>query len=156
MRVHPELLGDLPGKEGSDRFWQGRYDDINEFERHLTRNGTLILKFFLNVSKKEQRQRFLDRLEDPAKHWKFSFGDLEERKHWDDYQQAFEKMLQHTSTKWAPWWVIPADNKWVTRALVATIITRSIEDLGLAFPTVPDAVRQRLAEAQRDLSSRKG
>ena len=152
VRVHPELLNQLPGKDRDRKFWQDRYDDINQFERHLVRNGTLILKFFLNVSKKEQGKRFMERLEDPAKHWKFSFGDLEERKRWPDYQDAFENMLQHTSTKWAPWWVIPADHKWVTRAAVAAIITLSIEELGLKFPEVSDEQRKRLAAAKSQLA----
>ena len=155
VRVHPELLTQLPGTNRGREFWQDRYDDINNFERHLTRNGTLILKFFLNVSKKEQRQRFLERLERPEKNWKFSFGDLEERKHWSEYRDAFEQMIQNTSTKWAPWWVIPADNKWVTRTLVAAIITRSIDDLGVAFPEVPPEQQQRLATAKKALSARK-
>ena len=129
----------LPDGDRSEKFWQGRYDDINAFEQHLTRNGTLVLKFLLNVSKKVQRERFLERLDRPEKHWKFSVSDLEERKYWSEYQTAFEQMIQHTSTKQAPWWVIPADNKWVTRALVAGIITRSIERLG---PDVPEGVRQ--------------
>ena len=106
------------------------------------------------MSKKEQRKRFLERLERPEKNWKFSFGDLEERKHWSEYQEAFEQMVQHTSTKWAPWWVIPADHKWVTRALVASIITRSIDGLGVRFPEVSDEDRQRLAAAKKALSAR--
>jgi PPK2 family polyphosphate:nucleotide phosphotransferase len=151
VRVHPEFLGKLPATNRGRDFWQDRYDDINAFERHLTRNGTLVLKFFLNVSKKEQRQRFLERLERPEKNWKFSFGDLEERKHWSEYRQAFEQMVQNTSTKWAPWWVIPADHKWVTRTLVAAIITRSIDGLGAAFPKVSEKDRRRLAAARTQL-----
>jgi PPK2 family polyphosphate:nucleotide phosphotransferase len=151
VRVHPEFLGRLPGTDRGRDFWQGRYDDINAFERHLARNGTLVLKFFLNVSKKQQRQRFLERLERPEKNWKFSFGDLEERKHWSEYRQAFEQMVQNTSTKWAPWWVIPADHKWVTRTLVAAIITRSIDGLGVAFPKVSAKDRLRLAAARTEL-----
>ena len=111
VRVHPEFLGKLPSSKRGRDFWQDRYDDINAFERHLTRNGTLVLKFFLNVSKEQQRQRFLERLDRPEKNWKFSFSDLEERKYWSEYRQAFEQMVQNTSTKWAPWWVIPADHK---------------------------------------------
>jgi len=153
VRVHPELLSGLPGKDRGERFWRGRYDDINEFERHLTRNGTLVLKFFLHLSKKEQRKRFMERLEKPEKNWKFSLGDLEERKHWSKYQDAFEKMLQNTSTPWAPWWVIPANHKWVTRALVAGIITRSIDGLGVKFPPVSDERRRRLAAARRSLAA---
>ena len=155
VRVHPQLLGQLPTGERGNKFWEHRYDDINKLERHLTRNGTLILKFFLNVSKKEQKERFMERLEQPEKHWKFSFGDLEERKYWSDYQRAFESMLQHTSTRWAPWWVIPADHKWVTRALVAAIVTRSIDGLGVHFPKVSAEQRRRLAAAQRTLASRR-
>ena len=151
VRVHPEFLGKLPGTDRGRDFWQDRYDDINAFERHLARNGTLVLKFFLNVSKKQQRARFLERLERPEKNWKFSFGDLEERKHWSAYRQAFEQMVQNTSTKWAPWWVIPADHKWVTRTLVAAIITRSIDGLGVAFPKVSDKDRQRLADVRNEL-----
>jgi PPK2 family polyphosphate:nucleotide phosphotransferase len=153
VRVHPELLTRLPGSKRGEQFWNDRYDDINRFERHLARNGTLLLKFFLNVSKKEQRRRFLDRLQRPEKNWKFSLGDLEERKHWSEYHDAFENMLQHTSTEWAPWWVIPADHKWVTRALVATIITRSIRKLGLEFPEVSAERKRRLMAVRRKLES---
>jgi PPK2 family polyphosphate:nucleotide phosphotransferase len=153
VRVHPELLSGLPGKTRGEKFWRGRYDDINQFERHLTRNGTLVLKFFLNVSKKEQRKRFMDRLERPEKNWKFSLADLEERKYWSEYQDAFENMLQHTSTPWAPWWVIPANHKWVTRALVAGIITRSINGLGVKFPAVSAERQRRLAAARRSLAA---
>lgn len=152
VRVHPELLGTLPGQDRGEKFWRGRYDDINQFERHLTRNGTVVLKFFLNVSKKEQRKRFLERLDRPEKNWKFSLADLEERKHWSEYQEAFENMLQHTSTPWAPWWVIPANHKWVMRTLVAGIVTRSIEKLGLQFPKVSAERRRRLVAARRALA----
>jgi PPK2 family polyphosphate:nucleotide phosphotransferase len=151
VRVHPEFLRHQSGEKVGKGFWRDRYDDINEFERHLTRNGTLVLKFFLNLSKEEQRQRFLARLERPEKNWKFNPGDLEERKHWADYQDAFEQMVQNTSTKWAPWWVIPADNKWVTRALVGTIVTRSIDRLGSAFPEISEKDRKQLAVAKASL-----
>ncbi len=153
VRVHPELLdrAKLPeGKRGA-RFWKDRYDDINSFERHLVRNGTLILKFFLNVSKAEQKSRFLDRLDDPKKHWKFSAADLAERGHWDDYMDAYEAALSATSTKWAPWYVIPADHKWVTRAIVADILTSSITDLGLRPPEVDEDQRRLLAVAREKL-----
>ena len=155
VRVHPELLTNLGRTDRGKDFWQDRYDDINAFEQHLTRNGTLVLKFFLNVSKNEQRKRFLERLERPEKNWKFSFGDLEERKYWSEYREAFEQMVQNTSTPWAPWWVIPADHKWVTRALVASIITRSINKLGVTFPEISDKDRRRLAVAQRELLAEK-
>ena len=153
VRVHPELLKAqrLPGARNGKKFWEGRYDDINRFERHLARNGTLILKFFLNISKDEQRERFVERLQDPDKQWKFSFGDLEERRHWKAYQKAFEQMLRHTSTRWAPWWVVPADNKWVTRALVASIITRAIKNLGDGPPRLSAEQIKRLADARREL-----
>jgi PPK2 family polyphosphate:nucleotide phosphotransferase len=157
VRVHPKILDGqkLPdnGKRGS-KFWNARYDDINTFERHLVRNGTVILKFFLNVSKKTQKERFTERLNDPAKHWKFSFADLEERGYWDDYQVAFEDMLQHTSTPWAPWWVIPADHKWVTRTLVAAIVTDAIKDLRLEMPTVSEEQQRLIARAKQQLSAK--
>ena len=157
VRVHPEILAHqkLPAGERNGRFWQARYDDINRFERHLTRNGTLILKFFLHLSKKEQKRRFLERLERKDKQWKFSLADLKEREHWDDYQRAFEDALRQTSTRWAPWWVIPADHKWVTRVLVAAITTQAIKDLKLKLPAVTAAQRRDLARAQKQLAGRK-
>ncbi len=151
VKVHPEILARQklpPGKRGSS-FWEGRYDDINRFERHLARNGTLILKFFLNVSKAEQKRRFLERLENPEKHWKFSAADLAERGFWNDYGAAFEDMLSATSTKWAPWYVIPADHKYVTRAVVAGILTTAIEGLRLAHPTPSEEQKKTLAQARR-------
>jgi PPK2 family polyphosphate:nucleotide phosphotransferase len=153
VRVHPEILSRQklpPGKRGK-RFWQARYVDINEFERHLSENGTLILKFFLNVSKREQKKRFLERLDRPEKNWKFSVADLEERKFWSDYQSAFEETLSHTSTAWAPWWVIPADNKWVARAIVSAILIDQMKGLGLKRPQVSEAQRALLAKARRQL-----
>jgi PPK2 family polyphosphate:nucleotide phosphotransferase len=154
VRVHQALLNSqkLPRNEFGKGFWQERYDDINRFERHLTRNGTLILKFFLNVSKGEQKRRFLERLDDPKKNWKFSVSDVKEREHWSKYQEAFEAMLENTSTKWAPWWVIPADNKWVTRTLVAHVITHSIEKLGIKPPTLTEERKRMLAQARRMLA----
>jgi PPK2 family polyphosphate:nucleotide phosphotransferase len=154
VRVHEELLDQqkLPKGKRGRKFWDGRYDDINRFERHLTRNGTLILKFFLNVSKGEQKRRFKERLDRPDKQWKFSFADLKEREFWNDYQDAFEQMLQHTSTPWAPWWVIPADHKWVTRALIAGIITNSIDALGVKEPEVTDEQRRLIAQAKKALA----
>jgi polyphosphate kinase 2 (PPK2 family) len=151
VRVHPELVKLPSGHKAQKDFWQDRYDDINEFERHLTRNGTLIIKIFLNVSKKEQGERFMERLDRPDKFWKFSFGDLEERTHWDAYQGAFERMLQETSTPWAPWWIVPADHKYVTRAIVGAIITHAIEGLGLAFPTVSEETLARFESARAAL-----
>jgi PPK2 family polyphosphate:nucleotide phosphotransferase len=153
VRVHPELLtrSGLPNDCITDRIWKERYEDINAFEQHLVRNGTKILKFFLHISKEEQRQRFLDRLNDPSKHWKFSASDVRERKYWDQYQRAYEDVLSHTSTRHAPWYVIPADNKWVSRALVAEIIASTISDLKLKYPRVDKSKRLELAAARRSL-----
>jgi PPK2 family polyphosphate:nucleotide phosphotransferase len=158
VRVHPEILArqKLPSAERNGRFWKARYDDINRFERHLARNGTLILKFFLHLSKKEQKQRFIERLARKDKQWKFSLDDLKEREHWDEYQQAFEDALRHTSTPWAPWWVIPADHKWVTRVLVAAITTQSIGNLKLKLPGVTAERRRLLERAQKQLTSGRG
>jgi PPK2 family polyphosphate:nucleotide phosphotransferase len=153
VRVHPELLDRAKLPEGSrgDGFWKARFDDINEFERHLTRNGTVVVKIFLHVSKDEQRKRFLERLTNPKKFWKVSDADLAEREYWDDYQEAFEDMLQQTSTNYAPWWVIPADHKWVSRVLVAGILTKAIEDLKLKMPTVTADREKELAGLRRKL-----
>jgi PPK2 family polyphosphate:nucleotide phosphotransferase len=154
VRVHPEILDKqrLPDHRRGRGFWSDRFDDINRFERHLARNGTIVLKFFLHLSKKEQKRRFMERLDDPAKHWKFSFADLNERGHWDEYQAAFTDMLEQTSTKWAPWWVIPADHKWVTRALVGAIVTEAITDLRLKKPQVSAEQQRLLARARRQLA----
>jgi PPK2 family polyphosphate:nucleotide phosphotransferase len=153
VKVHPELLEQQklpPGKRG-DGFWKKRYEDINAFEHHLARNGTLVLKFFLHISKQEQKKRFLDRLDNPDKHWKFSEADLAERAYWDDYQAAFEDALSATSTKWAPWHIIPADHKWVSRTLIADILTTSIHALDLEFPPVSAEKQLKLAEAKQQL-----
>jgi PPK2 family polyphosphate:nucleotide phosphotransferase len=153
VRVHPEVLQrqKLPPGPRGRRFWDDRYDDINAMERHLVRNGTVVLKFFLHMSRAEQRRRLLARLADPAKHWKFSEADIDEREHWDTYQSVYEDALRNTSTKCAPWWVIPADHKWVARALVAAVITRSIQDLGLRMPVVPREREQQLEAARQRL-----
>ena len=153
VKVHPELCERQklpPGKRGKS-FWQERYDDINDFERHLRRNGTLILKFFLHISKDEQKKRFLERLETPEKHWKFSASDLAERAFWKDYMEAFEEALSATSTEWAPWYIIPADHKWVARAAVADILTSTIGSLHLTYPEVTPEQRQALEEARTQL-----
>lgn len=153
VRVHPELLekAKLPDGDRGKKFWRDRFDDINNLERHLARNGTVVLKFFLNVSKGEQRKRFLERLESPEKQWKFSHADLAERAHWNEYREAFEEMLEHTSTDWAPWYVIPADRKWVMRTLVAAVLARTINGLDLRYPRVDEAGKARLDEARRAL-----
>jgi len=156
VKVHPELVTAqrIPGADPHRKgFWQERYDDINAFERHLARNGTAIVKFFLHISYEEQRQRFLERIADPEKQWKFSLGDVEEREHWDDYQQAYEACLSATSTDWAPWYVIPADKKWVSRAAVASILTSTIQGLDLAWPKIRSEQQAALAEAKRRLEA---
>jgi PPK2 family polyphosphate:nucleotide phosphotransferase len=153
VKVHPEVLdqGKLPpGKRGKS-FWQARYDDINAFEKHLVRNGTIILKFFLNVSKKEQKRRFLERLDRPEKNWKFSASDIAERAFWDDYMEVYEEALSATSTEWAPWYVVPADNKWGSRAIVADLLTSAMCSLDLHYPKVSDAQRRALADARTKL-----
>lgn len=155
VKVHPEILErqKLPPGERNDAFWQARYKDINNFEKHLVRNGTIILKFFLHVSKQEQKRRFLERLENPKKHWKFSAADLAERAFWKDYRRAFEDAVSATSTKWAPWYIIPADRKYVARALVADIITTAIEDLNLKYPEVSPQQLEQLAAAKEQLQN---
>ncbi len=153
VKVHPELLQNLPDGKRGKSFWEDRYEDINAFERHLHRNGTVILKFFLNVSKKEQKERFLERLERPEKNWKFSAADLAERGHWDDYMDAYEDAISATNTEWAPWHIIPADNKWVTRAVISDIITTTLRDLDLKFPEVTEEHLKTLAEARKTLEA---
>jgi PPK2 family polyphosphate:nucleotide phosphotransferase len=155
VKVHPELVADgklPPGKRGKS-FWKARYEDINAFERHLVRNGTVILKFFLNVSRGEQRRRFRERLERPEKHWKFSASDLAERAFWGDYREAYEDALSATSTDWSPWYIIPADHKWVTRSVVADILTSTIRSLDLSYPQVTREQEKALAEARRQLEN---
>ena len=155
VRVHDRLLEAqrIPGVEPRPRTWADRFDDINAFERHLARNGTAIVKFFLNVSRKEQRKRFLDRIEDPDKHRKFSASDVAERQHWDAYMRAYEEALAATSTDHAPWYVVPADRKWVSRAVVAAVLADTIRGLGLEWPKVDDAKRLQIEDARRLLES---
>ncbi len=156
VRVHQELLEQqkLPEslKKGKD-IWQHRFDDICAFERHLARNGTLVLKFFLHVSKEEQRKRFLDRIEEPAKRWKFSMNDVMERKRWDDYQHAYEEMIRQTSRPEAPWFVVPADHKWFTRMVVAGALVQELQGLGLDFPKVEGKALKELQEAGKALKA---
>lgn len=151
VKVHPEWLGPGAPAAPDKRFWEKRYEDINNFEKHLSRTGTLILKFFLHLSKDEQRRRFLERLTNPQKHWKFSAADLEEREHWKSYQKAFEDAISATSTKRAPWHIIPADRKYVARALVADIVTTAIQDLGMDYPKVSEEKLASLAAARARL-----
>ena len=138
VRVQPEFVEKqrLPERLVTKAIWKERFEDINAYERHLSRNGTLILKFFLHVSLEEQRRRFLERLEDPAKDWKFSAADLGERARWGDYMSAYEDMVRHTATPHAPWYVVPADHKWYTRLIVGEAILDALERLDLAFPTM--------------------
>lgn len=156
VKVHPEFIGrQVPRKKEKigKKFWEHRYEDINAFERHLVRNGTVILKFFLHVSKDEQKARFLERLSRPEKHWKFSAADLAERGYWDEYMDAYEEAFSATSTKWAPWYIIPADHKWVARALVADIITSTIRGLDLKYPEVTEQQEKLLNEARTKLAT---
>lgn len=157
VRVHPEYLhsAKIPPELITNNIWKERYEDINSFERYLSRNGVLIRKFFLHVSKEEQKRRFLSRLEEPDKNWKFSLVDVKEREHWDEYQDAYEETIRHTSTKHAPWFVIPADNKWFTRLAVAAAIYDGMNSLGLAFPEVDAAKRKDLAAARAALLKQK-
>jgi PPK2 family polyphosphate:nucleotide phosphotransferase len=157
VRVHPELLEQqkLPETLTGKDIWQQRFNDIRAFERHLARNGTLILKFFLHVSKEEQRKRFLDRIDEPAKRWKFSMSDVKERKLWDKYQDAYEDMIRHTSRPEAPWFVVPADHKWFTRIVVAGALVRELEALGLDFPKVRGKALKELQKAGKALKAEK-
>jgi PPK2 family polyphosphate:nucleotide phosphotransferase len=136
VRVHDDLLGKqrLPAKLVTKRIWKHRFDDINAFERHLVRNGTVVVKFHLHISKQEQKRRLLARLDEPAKRWKFSMADLAERKLWDRYMDAYEDMIRNTSTTQAPWYVVPADNKWFARLVVSTVIIDVLDRLDLEFP----------------------
>ena len=154
-KVHPAILKDqrLPVAEPDNTFWNTRYEDIRAFERHLIANGTIILKFFLNISKDEQKERLLSRLKNEDKHWKFSLSDLSERKCWDDYQTAYEEAFFQTSTNEAPWYIIPADYKWVARTLVADLVVRRICALDLRYPTTTDEMVQELKKARESLEN---
>lgn len=153
VRVHPEFLEKqkLPPKLVGKKIWNKRFEDIRNFERYLTRNGVVVRKFFLHVSKKEQKQRFLARIDDPLKNWKFSSNDANERDFWDDYMNVYEEMIQETATENAPWYVVPADNKWFTRVVVAAAVIDTLADLDLAYPKVDDEKRKELATAKRKL-----
>jgi PPK2 family polyphosphate:nucleotide phosphotransferase len=154
LRVHPEWLGtQLPTAAVGPQIWEERYEDINAFERHLDRNGTKIVKLFLNVSKAEQKRRFLARLDTPHKEWKFNAADVTERGHWDEYMSAFDAALSATSTPWAPWYVVPADHKWLTQALVVRILVETIRGLDLQWPEVSESEHKANAEARRQLEA---
>jgi len=152
-RVHPEILGrqKIPAEFKTKKIWNERFEDINAFERYLARNGTLIRKFFLHVSKAEQKRRFLSRLDEPSKNWKFSLADAKERGFWKDYMEAYEDVIRHTSTPWAPWHVVPADNKWFTRLAVAAAVVDAMQSIDLRFPEVDDTQRGELAKARAAL-----
>ncbi len=156
VRVHPEIfnLEKIPPSLVTKDVWKERFEDINGFERYLARNGVVVRKFFLNLSKKEQKKRFLDRLDQPEKNWKYSSADIRERDCWDDYMKAYEDMIVHTSTKDAPWYVVPADNKWFTRVVVSAAIVDTLESLKLAFPQVSAAKRKELKAAKAALEGK--
>jgi len=157
VRVHREILAGqkLPPELVGKDIWRERYESINAFERHLARNGTRIVKFFLNVSREEQRKRFAERLDDPEKNWKFSLRDVLEREHWDDYMRAYEETIAATSTKWAPWYVVPADHKWFTRLVVAQVVVSTLEEFDLRYPPADAGRRREIAEARKLLAREK-
>jgi PPK2 family polyphosphate:nucleotide phosphotransferase len=153
VRVHPESLEKerMPKELRADHFWKNRYEDINTFEKYLTRNGIAIRKFFLNVSKKEQKRRFMERLDNPAKNWKLSAADVRERKHWDEYQSAYEKMIRNTATEHAPWVVVPADNKWFSRLLVVATVVDALSEMNLEYPKLSEEKLAALKAARKEL-----
>jgi PPK2 family polyphosphate:nucleotide phosphotransferase len=155
VRVHPEILGrqKLPPSLVTRNIWRERYEDINALEQHLARNGTIIRKFFLHVSKAEQRRRFMERLDDPLKNWKFEAADLDERDRWSEYMRAYEHALSATSTKHAPWYVIPADHKWFTRLAIADVVVDTLESLDLGLPKMTPAQLDALAAARKRLEA---
>jgi PPK2 family polyphosphate:nucleotide phosphotransferase len=160
-RIHPEYLlkENLPEvesvKDVNDKFWEGRFKKIREFEAGLAHGGMVIIKFFLHVSRAEQKKRFLERIDDPSKNWKFSSSDAQERRHWDEYQRAYEEAISETSTKRSPWYIIPADDKWFTRLAVATVIKKEFEKLKLSYPVVAPPERKEQLKARRELMSEK-
>jgi PPK2 family polyphosphate:nucleotide phosphotransferase len=157
VRVHPEVLEKqkIPKKLFGDNVWKKRYRDIRAYERYLSNNGITIIKFFLHVSREEQKKRFLERLEDPEKHWKFSANDAKQRPHWKDYMKAYERMIQNTATKNAPWYAVPADNKWYTRVVVAAAIIDGLASLNLHYPKISEENLKELAAAKKALLAEK-
>ncbi len=153
VRVHPELLQKerIPAELVTKKIWKDRFEDITAFERYLTRNGIAVRKFFLHLSREEQRARFLQRLEEPEKNWKFSAADIRERQRWDDYQHAYENMIRHTAARHAPWFVVPADHKWFTRLVVSFVVVDALKEMKLAYPTVDAAARKELQAAKAAL-----
>ncbi len=159
-RVHPEYILNerLPGIDSVSKinrqFWTKRYQQINRFEQNISEDGTIILKFFLHLSKEEQKKRFLERIDEPEKNWKFSFGDLKERDHWDDYQTAYQEAISATSTSYAPWFIIPADDKWYTRLAIAAIIYKQFKAMDIQYPAVTDAQKAQLTQAREMLTKK--
>jgi PPK2 family polyphosphate:nucleotide phosphotransferase len=155
VRVHPEILAKekLPAKLVTKNIWRERFEDISAFERYLARNGTVVLKFFLNVSKEEQRERFLDRLDEPAKNWKFSMADVTERALWNKYQAAYQEMVRHTSSHVAPWYVVPADHKWFARVVIGSAIVSALDGLDLKFPKVDAASLEEFKQVRKALEN---
>src|ERR1039457_4951076 len=155
VRVHPQILESqkLPKSLVTKHIWQERFEDINNFERYLTRNGTAVVKFFLHVSKKEQKRRFMERLDTPDKNWKFSSSDVKERQCWDEYQEAYEDMIGHTASEHAPWYVVPADNKWFTRLVVSQAVVDALKGMNLKYPKLSSAERAALAQARQQLEN---
>ncbi|MGD0837616.1 MAG: polyphosphate kinase 2 family protein [Polyangia bacterium] len=158
VRVHPELLAreNLPARLVTKHLWKERYQDIRHFERHLVRNGTVVLKFFLHLSRKEQKRRFLERLQNPAKYWKFSAADASERMRWNDYMAAYQDTIRHTATEEAPWYVVPADNKWFARLVVSSVVIDALSSLDLKLPEVDRGKLADLASARRALARKAG
>jgi PPK2 family polyphosphate:nucleotide phosphotransferase len=156
VRVHPDLMKHerIPENLKGKNIWQERFEDIRNSERYLTRNGIVIRKFFLNLSKKEQKRRFLERLDTPEKNWKFSAADASEREYWDDYMNAYEQMIASTSKKHAPWYVVPADNKWYTRMVVAAAIVDALDELKLSYPKISGEQRKQLMVARKELEGK--
>jgi polyphosphate kinase 2 (PPK2 family) len=155
VRVHPQILESqkLPKPLVTKHIWQERFEDINNFERYATRNGIAVVKFFLHVSRKEQKRRFMERLRTPDKNWKFSASDVKERQCWDEYQEAYEDMIRHTASEHAPWYVVPADNKWFTRLVVAQAVVDALKGMDLKYPKVSDAEQAALAQARQQLEN---
>lgn len=155
VRVHPDILAKqrIPQALVTKNIWRERFEDVNAFERYISRNGTRVLKFFLNVSKEEQRERFLARLDDPAKNWKFSMADVNERASWSKYQAAYQDVIRHTSTPHAPWYVVPADHKWFARVVIGSAIVSAMEALDLRYPEVKDDDLKRFKEARDALAN---
>ncbi len=153
VRLHPEILENqkLPKPLVTKHIWQERFEDINSFERYLARNGIAVVKFYLHLSKKEQKRRFMERLDTPDKNWKFSTFDVKERQFWDEYQEAYEDMIRHTASEHAPWYVVPADNKWFTRLVVAEAVVDALKRMNLKYPKVSGAGKAALAEARQQL-----